>query len=698
MNGALVELAPPSRGPASYGSCSSSMSCAPEPVALLEPQRVVGRAAARRRRRAARPPRHSRSHSASPNSRRRVDLPAELADVGDPQRAHRHGAEVEVAARSCRGTPRWRRRPRRAPATRSRARGPQTPMQHSAEVWSSSATEPSHGRWRVIHAMSCRPTAPPVTTRKRSSAGARDRQVAHDPAARRAASRCRRSCPTGRSTSLAARRCEEGERARAADLDLGERREVEQARPARGRRGARPATIGDQSRAGQSCARQHVAGSSSRVGLEPLRALPAGALEEVRAELELARRTAASARSGRDLLALLARVHDVVDLAVLLRAAQRARRSRLSPCASKRCGSHSCRSVRTSPRTISSASARPAPPECVTQIASHSHSPRAAAASPISGMPSGVNDISPLKRARQRRAADGGQQPRRSPRAARAKSSGVNGSIDGCPAPPGAADLLRLDQPRLVVGSCRSRSASPTWRKYRSASWWRRIGWTTSRVSPASSGSGAVTAYWCCDGDEREPARRPAARPSGPRCPRRARPCSARIVPSAVCDGADPRRARSSKPVTSQSPKARDRRRRAGHRLGRAQRLGDAVGRRVQAAEDPLRVDQRDERLRPAAGVEQRGAAARRTARGRSAGAARPSAPAWRRPRCRRRRGRQPSAVEQLDRLLREPRHRRATGCAGRRARARATWSRRSPTAGPGRRARRRSRPSCARW
>ena len=74
----------------------------------------------------------------------------------------------------------------------------------------------------------------------------------------------------------------------------------------------------------------------------------------------------------------------------------------------------------------------------MTQIASHSHSPRATAASPISGMPSGVNDISPSKlRASGARPTAGSS--RSVSAAARAKSSGVNGSIDGCPGPPGAA-------------------------------------------------------------------------------------------------------------------------------------------------------------------------------------------------------------------------------------------------------------------
>ena len=45
---------------------------------------------------------------------------------------------------------------------------------------------------------------------------------------------------------------------------------------------------------------------------------------------------------------------------------------------------------------MSSASARPQPAECVTQIAWASQRLRAAALSPSSGKPSGVNDISPL--------------------------------------------------------------------------------------------------------------------------------------------------------------------------------------------------------------------------------------------------------------------------------------------------------------
>ena len=48
--------------------------------------------------------------------------------------------------------------------TSVRASGPQTPMQQSPEVRSWSETLPSAGRLRRIHARSCLPTPPPVTT------------------------------------------------------------------------------------------------------------------------------------------------------------------------------------------------------------------------------------------------------------------------------------------------------------------------------------------------------------------------------------------------------------------------------------------------------------------------------------------------------------------------------------------------------
>ena len=50
----------------------------------------------------------------------------------------------------------------------SRARGPQRPTVHSADVWSS--IHASGPQWSRNHFMSAIPCAPPVTTRKRSSA------------------------------------------------------------------------------------------------------------------------------------------------------------------------------------------------------------------------------------------------------------------------------------------------------------------------------------------------------------------------------------------------------------------------------------------------------------------------------------------------------------------------------------------------
>ena len=54
--------------------------------------------------------------------------------------------------------------------SRSRARGPQSPIQHWDDEMSLMAAEPSPGRCARIHSRSWRPIAPPVTTMKRSSA------------------------------------------------------------------------------------------------------------------------------------------------------------------------------------------------------------------------------------------------------------------------------------------------------------------------------------------------------------------------------------------------------------------------------------------------------------------------------------------------------------------------------------------------
>ena len=52
----------------------------------------------------------------------------------------------------------------------SLARGPQSPSVVNALVWSWICAEPSSGRWSANHFLSDIPYAPPVTTRKTSSA------------------------------------------------------------------------------------------------------------------------------------------------------------------------------------------------------------------------------------------------------------------------------------------------------------------------------------------------------------------------------------------------------------------------------------------------------------------------------------------------------------------------------------------------
>ena len=151
-------------------------------------------------------------------------------------------------------------------------------------------------------------------------AEARDRQVAHDPAARREHRRV--DDDARRLVDVVGRQAlQEGQRPGSLDLDLGERREVEDARPL-----AAGAVLGLHDRRPEArrplvVGQDLVAGQQLAVGLVPLRALPAGALEELRAEALLAlveRRRAQPA----GLLVLLARVQDVVDLAIALRAAQ----------------------------------------------------------------------------------------------------------------------------------------------------------------------------------------------------------------------------------------------------------------------------------------------------------------------------------------------------------------------------------------
>ena len=151
-----------------------------------------------------------------------------------------------------------------------------------------------------------------------------------------------------------------------------------------------------------------------RVRLVPLRPLPAATLEERRAERLLALVERRRAQRPR-VLHRLERVEDVVDLDEVLDAAVVDVRRR-SWCGSKRLRSHSWRSVGDPPSTSHSAIALPTPAEWVTQTASATQKPATSRDSPISGMPSGVNENTPsipssTRRRCARRAGHGGLGP-----------------------------------------------------------------------------------------------------------------------------------------------------------------------------------------------------------------------------------------------------------------------------------------------
>ena len=145
----------------------------------------------------------------------------------------------------------------------------------------------------------------------------RDREVEPDPAAgrerRRVDERADRSVDPVREHPL-----EERERARPLDVELRERGDVEQRdvgarREVLGALDRRPELRGP----GVAPAPRGVRGHQAGVGLEPLRAFPSRAGDELRAELGVPR-----VERGQTELAgsghLLARMDDVVDLAVLL--------------------------------------------------------------------------------------------------------------------------------------------------------------------------------------------------------------------------------------------------------------------------------------------------------------------------------------------------------------------------------------------
>ncbi len=139
-------------------------------------------------------------------------------------------------------------------------------------------------------------------------------------------------------------------------------------------------TAGDQFSAAQASRAppRRVVGHERVVRAEPLRPLPSGGREELRAEVRVPpveRREPQVARRRH----LLERMQDVVDLAVLLRPrAQHVRRRGLERVEAVRVGLGEV--VAGSPVAIHSATCRPMPPPCVTHTASHTQKPRTLAA------------------------------------------------------------------------------------------------------------------------------------------------------------------------------------------------------------------------------------------------------------------------------------------------------------------------------
>ena len=99
----------------------------------------------------------------------RGDLPAEVADVGDPEHRHRDAVDQRLGHRAVRERRPARGRPRTPTRTRSRAFGPHTPIVHSDADMSVNVTEPSAGRYLRNQYWSRPPSNAPVTTRKCSS-------------------------------------------------------------------------------------------------------------------------------------------------------------------------------------------------------------------------------------------------------------------------------------------------------------------------------------------------------------------------------------------------------------------------------------------------------------------------------------------------------------------------------------------------
>ncbi len=165
--------------------------------------------------------------------------------------------------------------------------------------------------------------------------------------------------------------------------------------------------------------------------------------------------------------------------------------------------SHSWTSTRGAPSTSHSAIAFATPAEWVTQTASASQKPRTSRDSPISGMPSVVNEKTPLipssHVAPRRAGITSWAQPHDW-----AKSSGVNSSTEGIT---GASAGERSVAGSIGIGRwpyAPIPRRSTCSRAYRSRSWMRRIGRRSSMSAgaamAASSGSGEVLTYWWASG------------------------------------------------------------------------------------------------------------------------------------------------------------------------------------------------------
>ena len=160
---------------------------------------------------------------------RHVQLPPEVADVGDA------GSRAPAAgrSRSCgsgrTGSPRATRRRWSGSTRMSRARGPQSPSVVHADVRSVTCALPSSGAWSATHLRSAMPCRPPVTKRKCSSREPQDREVGAEAAARRQQRRV--DDAPDRHVHLAHRDLLHGrERARAGDVEDAERAQVEDRR------------------------------------------------------------------------------------------------------------------------------------------------------------------------------------------------------------------------------------------------------------------------------------------------------------------------------------------------------------------------------------------------------------------------------------------------------------------------------------